>query len=120
MKIHKKIFLTFIACISILKPGLCDSIITEDGSFVNGKINTVLSDLVVIDTKSGTKRIVRDLNAGVTRDIVEIGYFKKQKITGRVIYYDDDKLELKTDKGLLFVPKNKVRNIILAQDAPNF
>jgi len=120
MKIHKKTILTLLACISIIKPALCDSIIAEDGSFVTGKINTVLSDLVIIDTKSGTKRIFRDLNASVTRDIVEVGYLKKQKIIGRVVYYDDDKLEMKTDKELLFIPTYKVRKIILAQDAPNF
>lgn len=111
-----KIFIAWILVISFNSPGFCDSIISETGSIVNGKIHTVVGGLVLIKTKEGLQRVVREVDVGKARDIVETGFLKRKKHVGRVLYKDNEKLEIKTPQGILSIDIYKVRNIILAQD----
>jgi hypothetical protein len=120
MKNKKIIFLLFIFCFIIGQPGWCDSIITNDGNVITGKIDTILEGVVVIKTKEGIKRLSRNLNTTTTRDVIEVGYFKKQKIVGQVIYYDNVNIEVKTPTGVLSVNHGKIRNIVLTQGMQNF
>jgi len=109
------LFLLLILQISEIKLAKADSITLDNGETITGKINHIVSGIVDIKTKDGIKTIIREVSENQARDIVEIGYFKKNKYLGYVFLLCDDILEMATPTGNLKINRFKVRNIILSQ-----
>ena len=87
---------------------------------IKGKINYVLSGLIEVKTKDGIKKVSRESQKNQIRDIVEIGFLKKKKISGEVYYLDNDELEIATPSGKIKINRFWVRDILLSQqDLPN-
>ncbi len=97
-------------------PVFADSIIFPNGNVLIGKIRYILSGIIEIKTKDGTKKITREVGINQARDIIETGFFHKKKFSGEVYFLDDDFVEMKTLSGNLKIRRLWLRNVILSQE----
>jgi hypothetical protein len=109
------LMLIFVTTTQIAK---ADSIMLPDGSVIKGKIKTVLSGLVEINTERGIKRISREVAVGQARDIVEYGLILKKRVMGEVFFVSSTSVEVATSSGNLSLNRFWVRDLILSQQLP--
>ncbi len=97
-------------------PTLADTLVTKDGKVIEGKIVYCIGSMVSIKTKDGVITINRNLDNGQARDIIEVGLFRKKKLSGEVQYLDEDVLDLGTSKGKISIKRRKIRSITLSHE----
>lgn len=113
----KKKFILFILLILALpiQKAYSDTVVLQDGTQIEGRIDGILSDFVEIKTPTGLKQVHRKTLNGEARDIVEIGFFKKSKVSGEIFLLNKGLVEMRTPSGNLQLNRLKVRNIVLSQ-----
>ena len=90
-----------------------DSVVLQN-EMITGKIKYVLFGVIEITTKDGDKKILRSPNGSQIRDIIEVGFLRKKKISGEVTYLDDDFIEILTATSRLHINRIWVKNILLS------
>lgn len=112
-----KIQLMLIVLIAVSAPAaMADLVIPKSGEVISCKIKYIMGDVVLAKDNDGDMRFIRNTNKYKVRDFVEIGFFKRKRLSGQIQFMDGDSLDLKTHKGVTTIPRYKVRNIILTQD----
>lgn len=89
-----------------------DEVVLNNGEVVKGKIIYVLAGFIEIRTDSGNKKIFREVQKGLARDIIEA---KKKKVSGEVYFLDEEAAEIITDSGNIKIKRSRIKNIILSQ-----
>lgn len=112
----KKFALILIFTIFIFFPSSAkaDSVILQSGEVVNGKINTILEGLIIVEAKGGQKTIAREISSDKARDIITVGFRKKRSIAGYVYYADKQILYIKSASGDQKINRLWVRDIVLS------
>jgi ribosomal protein S1 len=108
------IILTFSA-----SPAKADSILLPDGEIIKGKVEYVSSSFIKIKTPEGEIKINRAAYDRQARDIVETRFFKNKKISGKIIYCDENNVEIETHAGKTNIKRFFVRNIVLSWQNTN-
>jgi len=108
------ILLCILAITSQIQSASADTIIMPDGEVIHGKIDHILSNFIEIRTEDGSKKIVRDVSLQKSRDIIEVGFFKKKKLIGEILYMNDGVLQFATSNATVRLNRLNVRNIIIA------
>lgn len=113
----RKKFILFILLILVLpvQKAFSDTVVLQDGTQIEGHIDGILSDFVEIKTQNGLKQVHRKTLNGEARDIIEVGFFKKSKVSGEIFLLNRGTLEMRTPSGNLQLNRLKVRNILLSQ-----
>jgi hypothetical protein len=83
-----------------------------NGTVLKGKVVRVTSEIINVETDQGFRKFsrVQVLN---NRDIVEVGFFKKRIISGKIFFATKYTLEMFTPEGILKMNRFKVKNIVL-------
>ncbi len=93
-----------------------DLLILDNGQEIKCQVQVVSGGLVKVNVKNAEMTIVRELNTEAARDIVESGIIKNTRHSGRVIYFDDNEMELQTSSGVMKIKKGRIRKIVISQE----
>lgn len=91
--------------------------VKTNNAVTEGRIQHIVGGLVEVHTTYGVRSLDIASPPELARDIVEIGFIRRKKVSGYINYLDDGFAEVITADGTLKIKRYKIRNIILSRES---
>ena len=96
-----------------------DLLILNNGEEIKCQVQAIADGMIKVTTNDGERTVVREISVDAARDMVEAGIIKTTRYSGKLTYFDNEYLELKTSSGTMKIKKGLLRKIIISQE-PSF
>lgn len=96
-----------------------DLLILNNGEEIKCQVQSAAGGMIKVTTRDGERTVIREINVDAARDMVEAGVIKNTRYSGRLIYLDNNYLEIQTSSGVMKIQKGLLRKIVISQE-PSF